>query len=166
MKKNLLFVIFFCVFSFASVGQRNAININATLDTLSKKLLIQQEITYYNTSDSLLSKIYLHNWANSFKDRKTPLSKRFIEDFNKELYFAPKEELGFSELNTVSVDYEVTAFNEVSNQPDIIEIPLKKNLHPNDSIQISTTYIVKIPHSKFTGYGYDTSGFSIYGFGT
>lgn len=72
-------------------SQENAINIKAILDTEKDVIKIQQEIIFHNTSDSILTNIYLHNWANSYRDRKTPLSKRFIEDFKKDLYFAKEK---------------------------------------------------------------------------
>ena len=43
------------------------------------RLLIQQEIVFYNRSDVTLDSIYLLNWANAYKDRNTPLAQRLDE---------------------------------------------------------------------------------------
>ena len=155
MLKTLTLFLFISV---TVVAQQNSIAIKSTLDSENDKLLIQQEIVFHNTSDSIFKSVFLHNWPNSFRDRKTPLSKRFVEDFRKDLYFAKKEELGFTTIKNLSVDFENVVFKEVKNHSDIIEVFLKKDLKPNDSIKISITYSVKIPSAKFTGYGKTESG--------
>ena len=98
MKQHLKILFLFSLFSLVANAQQNSIAIQATLSVETDELFIQQEIIFHNTSDSTFTKVYLHNWPNSFRDRKTPLSKRFVEDFRKDLYFADKEELGFSSM--------------------------------------------------------------------
>ncbi|MFQ3305134.1 MAG: hypothetical protein ACI9K4_000191, partial [Polaribacter sp.] len=142
-------------------AQQNAINIKATLNTDENKLLIQQEIEFYNNSNETLNHIFLHNWANSFKDRKTPLSKRFIEDFKKELYFASKEDLGSSEIKNISINYKNIIYVELKGKKDIIQLFLEKPLKAKESVTINITYVVKIPNSKFTGYGFYENGYRL-----
>jgi hypothetical protein len=140
-------------------SQQNSIHIKSKFDKEKDELKIQQEIVFYNTSDSILTNVYLHNWANSYRDRKTPLSKRFIKDFKKNLYFAKENELGSSTIKTLSVDFENAYFNEVNKHADIVEIVLKEPLYPNSKINISITYIVKIPSARFTSYGKTKTGY-------
>ncbi|WP_298780854.1 aminopeptidase [uncultured Polaribacter sp.] len=144
-----------------SYAQKNSISLKATLDTEKDELLIQQEIIFLNNTDSILKNIYLHNWANSFKDRKTPLSKRFIKDFNKKLYFAKEKKLGNSTIKNLTVNFENTSFSELKNQSDILKISLKNTLKPKDSAKISVTYIVKIPSAEFTNYGKTKEGYHL-----
>jgi hypothetical protein len=154
----IIFCFFISIFSFA---QENKIAIKSTFNPDKDELLIQQEIVFYNTSDSILTNIYLHNWANSFRDRKTPLSKRLIKDFRKSLYFADEKDLGKTTLKNLSVNYENTRFLEVKNQADIIDIPLTSALKPKDSAKIAITYIVKIPSAEFTSYGKTKEGYHL-----
>ena len=142
-------------------SQENAINIKAILDTEKDVIKIQQEIIFQNTSDSILTNIYLHNWANSYRDRKTPLSKRFIEDFKKDLYFAKEKDLGSTTIKSLSVDFENVNFKEVKNHADIIEILLNKPLLPKAKTTISITYLVKIPSARFTKYGKTKMGYHL-----
>ena len=161
MKKSVtlfIFCFFIAVFSFA---QQNSIAIKSTLNVDKDELLVQQEIIFYNTSDSTLTNIYLHNWANSFRDRKTPLSKRFIKDYKKNLYFSTEKDLGRTTIKNLTINHETTDFIEVENKADILKIPLLKSLKPNDSAQISITYIVKIPNAKFTNYGKTKEGYHL-----
>jgi hypothetical protein len=161
LKKSVtlfIFCFFIAVFSFA---QQNSIAIKSTLNVDKDELLVQQEIIFYNTSDSTLTNIYLHNWANSFRDRKTPLSKRFIKDYKKNLYFSTEKDLGRTTIKNLTINHETTDFIEVENKADILKIPLLKSLKPNDSAQISITYIVKIPNAKFTNYGKTKEGYHL-----
>ena len=133
----------------------------AELDDTNHILKIQQEILYYNQSDSILQNIYLHNWANSYKDRKTPLSKRFIENYRKDLYFAKKKELGYSNIENLSINFENVNFQELDNQADILKVTLNKPLLPKDSTKIAITYTVKFPSDRFTNYGKNDKGYHL-----
>ena len=151
-KHNYIILLCFlaCPFLFS---QQNSIHIKCTLDSRKDVLNIQQEIIFHNTSDSILTSIFLHNWANSYRDRKTPLFRRFIQDFKKDLYFAKEKELGSSIIQSVTVDFESSNFKELKNNADILEIILNKPLSPNSKIKIAASYNVKIPSERFTNYG-------------
>jgi len=161
LKNNFYILILLLLLSSFNFAQQNAINIKATLNTNEDKLLIQQEVVYYNNSSETLNHIFLHNWANSFKDRKTPLSKRFIEDFRKDLYFASKDDIGFSDIKNISINYNRIIYNELENRQDIIQLFLEKPLKPKQSTTINITYFIKIPNAKFTSYGVYENGYRL-----
>ena len=142
-------------------AQTNSTKINAVLDAKNDILKIQQEIVYYNNSNKSLKQIYLHNWANSFKDKNTPLTKRLIEDYSKTLYFAKEKERGYSKISNLSIDYKTATFNAVKNSEDILKIDLEKPLNPTDSVIIKASYTVKIPDAKFTKYGKTSTGYHL-----
>ncbi|WP_299061588.1 aminopeptidase [uncultured Polaribacter sp.] len=160
--KNHYYILLCCflasTFMFA---QQNAINIKASIDIEKDELKIQQEIIFHNTSNAILTNIYLHNWANAYRDRKTPLSKRFIKDFRKDLYYAKEKDLGASTIKSLSVNFENVTFSELKDQSDILEIQLKKPLKPNSKINISVTYVVKTPSNRFTNYGKTKTGYHL-----
>ena len=160
MKTNL-FTFLLCFLYCGIYAQVNTINIDASLDDEKHTLNIQQEIVFYNKSDSTLTEIYLHNWANSFKNKKTPLTNRFIEDYKKSLYFAKEKDRGFSKIHSISVDRELANYSELKKQIDILKVDLKTPLRPKDSVVISATYSVKIPNSKFTKYGITATGYHL-----
>ena len=161
MKLKLLFFCLITLFVTRICAQTNSIKINAVLDEKNDALKIQQEIIYYNNSKESLKEIYLHNWANSFKDKNTPLTKRLIGDYNKSLYFAKDNERGFSKILNLSVDFESIQFKTEEGAEDILKIELKKVLQPLDSVLIKASYTVKIPSSKFTNYGKTTNGYHL-----
>lgn len=153
-----IFIFSFCAFFYA---QENSISIKASLNTDKDELLIKQEIVFVNDSDSTLTNIYLHNWANSFRDRKTPLSKRFIKDYRKNLYFANKKDLGKTTIKNLTVNFETTTFNELKDKADILKVVLPNPLKQKDSAKIILTYVVKIPSAAFTGYGKTKTGYHL-----
>lgn len=160
--KNLIYIFFLCFFcSTFSFAQENSISIKATLNVDKNELQIKQEIVFVNTTDSILSNIYLHNWANSFRDRKTPLSKRFIKNYRKDLYFAKEENLGKTTIKNLTLNFDITSFNEVKDKADILQVKLQEPLRQKDSAKIALTYIVKIPNAKFTGYGKTKEGYHL-----
>lgn len=161
MKNHFYIVVLLLFFSTICFAQQNSTSIKATLNAENNTISIQQEITYYNNSNNTLTEIFLHNWPNSFKNRKTPLSKRFIEDFRKDLYFAKKEDLGFTTIKNISIDFKSIVYKELDDNPDILELFLEKPLQPKESKTINLTYIVKIPNLKFTSYGVSKKEFKL-----
>lgn len=133
----------------------------AVFNSEKDELLIQQEVIYYNKSNVSLNEIYFHNWPNSFKDRYTPLGKRFVKNFRKDLFFAKEEDLGFSKINNLSINYKEINYEVLAGQKDIIKVPLETPLQPRDSVTISATYLVKIPNAKFTKYGKTKEGYHL-----
>lgn len=150
-KSFILF--FFFLSSVCGYSQNNKINIKAKLLADKDIIEIQQEIIFYNKSETNLSEIYLHNWMNGFKDKNTPLTNRLISDYNKSLYFAKDNERGYSNILNLTSNFTPVQFSILKEQSDILKIVLKNTLLPKDSIAINATYIVKIPDAKFTGYG-------------
>jgi len=162
LKRVLIFcsiVLFFI--SHFSYAQTNELKIDAILDTENHLLKIQQEIIYFNNSESNLDTIYLHNWANGFKDKTTPLSKRLLENYNKNLYFAKNKNRGYSQINNISIDYSTAEVIQEEKKSDILKIGLKNTLFPGDSIRIKATYTVKVPSDKFTGYGRNKNSYNL-----
>lgn len=142
-------------------AQKNTISIKATLNNTEKLLKIQQKIVYHNHAKDTLKSLFLHNWSNSFQNNNTPLGKRFVEDYRKDFYFAKKKDRGYSKIHNLAVNYQPTSFNEIKKQPDILKVKLNNPLLPNDSLLITTTYTIKIPDAKFTGYGKTKTGYHL-----
>ena len=88
MRKVYFILFLFFSYHLSLLAQTNEITIKAKLDPKLQTIEIQQDITYYNNSSDILDTIYLHNWANAYKNRHTLLSKRLIENYDKSLYFA------------------------------------------------------------------------------
>jgi hypothetical protein len=142
-----------------SVSAQHYIAIDGTLDAENKVISIQQEITYTNSSKDTLQELFLHDWANSFNSKTTPLGERFSEDFLKRFYFAKDYERGATAIETITDQSKNSLTWERSNKtPDIIKLDIDKPLYPGNSFTFSLTYKVKLPSEKFTRYGYHKDG--------
>jgi len=162
LKKNIFILLFIICSSIYVNGQEHQISIDAQLDDKENILQIKQRIIFSNDSDATLTEIYLHNWANSYKNNKAPLSKRLIEDYDKSLYFANEKDRGFTSINNLTVNFETVSFLELeNNQIDVIKIQLNKSIKPKESVEINIAYDVKIPNAKFTSYGKTKTGYHL-----
>ena len=143
-------------------GQEHSIHIDAQLDDTKDIIRINQRIIFYNDSDTTLTHIYLHNWANGYKNNKAPLAKRLIEDYDKSLYFANQKDRGFTTIKNLNVDYETATFSDVEDDKiDVIKIVLNTPLSSKKSTTINVAYDVKIPSAKFTRYGKTKTGYHL-----
>ncbi len=139
-------------------GQTN-MDIIAVLNDSIRTFNIQHKIEYENSSEDTLTAIYLNDWANSYKDKSTPLAKRFAEDYLRRFHFAKPEERGHTKIYSVNNEYLIPyTWSRPSDAQDIIKIELDKPLLPGERKFINLLYSVKIPSEKFTRYGYDDLG--------
>ncbi|MCF6224620.1 MAG: aminopeptidase [Flavobacteriaceae bacterium] len=146
---------------FFGYTQTNEIHIDAELFVDKHQIGIDQEIIYFNNSNIDLDTIYLHNWANAYKNRHTPLSKRLIENYDKSLYFAKIEKRGYSKILNMTSNGQPITFENLDYALDIVQIILPKTLKAQDSIKISTNILIKIPIDKFTKYGYNADNYNL-----
>lgn len=160
-RKSALLLIIACAFYFVGFSQQHKIEMDVRLDESKNILLIQQKTVFFNSSKDTLKEIFFHNWNNSYKDRKTPLTKRLIDDYDKRLYFANSEDRGYTKIENISVAFEPLEFDEFTNQTDILKVALKRPLLPKKSVEINITYQVKIPSAKFTSYGKTKTGYHL-----
>lgn len=152
-KSSLILLVFLCFICFWCAAQTNTIKITAQLDEATNIVNIQQEILYTNTSLDTLKFMYLNNWPNSFKDRKTVLANRLLDDFDRKFQFADIKQRGYTKIISLQVDYKAIDFKYPENNSDILRVPFSRPLAPNQSATIIATYQVKLPDISLTGYG-------------
>ena len=129
-------------------------DIKADLDVSQKTITITQQIIYQNTSNDTLNTIFLNDWNNAYSTKKTPLAKRFTEEFNDKFHFAKSEQRGY----TIITDLQDGLGNSLNYKypetlPDVVAVELQAPLLPNAFYNISIEYIVVVPDDTFTGYG-------------
>jgi len=142
-------------------AQTNNIKISAILNIENNELKIQQETIFYNKSDSILNTVFFHNWSNAYKDKNTPLAKRFIENYSKTFHFANEKHRGSTSIKSISTNYDSTTWEISEENLDILKVNLSKPLKTGDSVKIIATYSVKIPKDKFTKYGVNTVSYNL-----
>ena len=159
--KFRIILVVFIIIQNVLYAQNDVIKIKANLNFEKSQIDIQQQLTYFNNSEVIIDTIYLHNWGNSFISRRTPLSKRLIEDYNKSLYFAKRKDRGFSIIRGITEDHFYTQYKVLKGKQDIIMVILNKPLAPKDSANIRATYTVQIPPDIYTKYGKDINTYNL-----
>ncbi len=153
MKLNDGILICLLVFTSLSFCQ-NSIDIKASLDVQQKTIAVSQNIRYQNTSQDTLNTIYLNDWNNAYSTKKTPLAKRFTEEFNDKFHFAKSEQRGYTTITDLKDDLGNSLnYNTTKAFPDVVEVSLKQPLLPNSYYDLSITYNIVVPDDTFTGYG-------------
>ena len=136
----------------------NSYNIEAKLNSEDKTLTVSQIMKFKNTSNISLNKIVLEDWANSYVDNRTSLAKRISDEYSRSFTFATKKQRGSTQIKSITSNY-IESWRKSEKTSDIINIYLKKELKKGESIEIEINYQVKLPDSKFTGYGFDNSNY-------
>tara|TARA_A100000171_G_scaffold53051_1_gene75890 strand:- start:5464 stop:8265 length:2802 start_codon:yes stop_codon:yes gene_type:complete len=137
------------------------ITIDATLNPLEETISIAQKVTFKNTASKTLDTLYFNDWANSFATKTTPLARRFAENFDSSFHFEKEEDRGYTEIRAISIVTNGTTESTTWHRGtaiDILKIPLKTALQPNEEVTIVFNYTVKVADDKFTRYGVDTNG--------
>ncbi len=96
---------------------------------------------------------------NAFSDTRTPLARRFFEDYDRSFHFARQERRGGTTINSIIGDsLNLLKWERPKDQPDLIKIIPEHPIAPGEKYIINLDYIVKIPSDEFTGYGYQNNG--------
>ena len=140
------------------VSAQHTNKISASLNSETKEIKIQQELTYVNKSQDTLSVLYFNDWANAYSNKNSPLAKRFADNFKKNLHLAPQALRGGTFIiGAVDQNYFSLPWWRTKSK-DLIGLSLNKPLIPGASETITFTYTVKLPPNKYTSYGYDNKG--------
>lgn len=151
--------LFFLLFSTFSLKAQHHSELDVRLKSDEAVLVVYQNLTFENTSEIPLKKIILNDWNNAFSSKNSALARRFSDEFVRNFYYASESELGKTTI------YSLTDINDkplehyrVEKQIDLIEVYLKEFLNPNEKITLKIHYEIKLPHEKFTRYGFDSNG--------
>ena len=153
------FILIMLIFPINTFCQNiNSYNIDAKLNSEDKTLTVSQIMKFKNTSNVSLNKIVLEDWANSYVNNRTSLAKRISDEYSRSFTFATKKQRGSTQIKSITSN-NIESWSKSEKISDIINIYLKKELKKGESIEIKINYQVKLPDSKFTGYGFDNKNY-------
>lgn len=139
-----------------AVYSQHQTTIDAKLNAEAHTIDIQHEITYKNKSENSLSELYFTDWVSSYSSPTTPLVKKFLNEFNTNLYIAKKNKRGFTTIHQIlNTKNEKLYFHHLETQEDILKVSLKSPLEPNASVTLRMNYSIKIQSDRFTDFGVD-----------
>ena len=154
-----LFILTMLIIPIKGSGQNiNSYSIDAKLNSEDKTIEIYQIMKFKNTSNTPLNEIFLEDWSNSYLDNTTSLAKRISDEYSRSFSFAQKKQRGSSSINNIKSN-NIETWERLDDALDIIKVNLKKPISTGGSIEIEISYSIKLPDSKFTGYGYDDDNF-------
>lgn len=154
--KNLIFYLI-ALFPIMLFGQsNNSYNLEVELNSFDKTIDIKQVMKYKNISNTSVDIIFLEDWSNAYSNTDTKLAKRISDEYSRSFSFSQKKQRGSTIINKISSN-NIDKWSRSENASDIIKLFLKEPLKINQSIEIEISYSIKLPDSKFTGFGYDNS---------
>ncbi|MEL1240703.1 gluzincin family metallopeptidase [Flavobacterium flavipallidum] len=160
--KTVFKILLTLVISFAAINSMMAQHHNTLfvdVDAETHVLHIKQEIEYFNTSTDSIAVIVLNDWNNAYSNTQTPLALRFSDEFYRGFHLAKDAERGkTSNISIFNKEHLFYSWNRTKLNPDIITVNLPNKLAPNEKTVLRLNYDVKIPHNKYTKYGYDDFG--------
>ena len=155
MKNLIIYLI--ALFPIMLFGQsNNSYNLEVELNSFDKTLDIKQVMKYKNISNTSVDIIFLEDWSNAYSNTDTKLAKRISDEYSRSFSFSQKKQRGSTIINKISSN-DIDKWSRSENASDIIKLFLKEPLKINQSIEIEISYSIKLPDSKFTGFGYDNS---------
>ena len=132
---------------------------NVRINVEEKTLLVNQVLTYNNTSNDTLKYIILNDWNNAFSSKSSALAKRFSDEFIRSFHLATEKERGFTDVkNIIDSNFNPLPRSRPDGKIDLIKIELTQPILPCSKQSFTFVYSVKIPDSKFTKYGFDNDG--------
>lgn len=164
MCSKVQFFILFLIF----LGATCLTNVQLTAQANSKRAYFQQEVNttmdvilddtkhtlegdiqieYINNSPNTLNEIYMHLWANAYKDRNTAFARQQLKAKKRKFHYAPEEERGNFSNISFKVDGKAVKTSEHEGMADVLRLQLNSPLKPGARITIETPFLLKIPAS-------------------
>ena len=130
------------------------VSINDTLNTLKGKELIK----YHNNSPDTIKEIYIHLWANAYRNNRTPFAQQQLRVGDTKFYYAAEKDRG-----GIDASFSINGINQNYTNPEkgdseIVILTLAKPIIPGASIEIESQFKVKIP-KEFSRMGNGRSWF-------
>jgi hypothetical protein len=102
--------------------------IHVKLDDVKNEFTADEKIEYINNSPYTLTYLYMHVWANAYKDNKTALAKQLIEGGNKVLHNAKDDEKGYIDQLDFKINDQPVKWEFLKDSIDICKIILNEPL--------------------------------------
>ena len=128
------------------------------IDNNKHILYVKQELTFFNETQKPIKNIVLNDWNNAYFNKKTPLAKRFSDEFVRSFYFSSANERSYTKINSFRENGQKVSYQYIVDHPDVIVFNVDEPILPNQKRTFLVDYEVKIPHNKFTGIGYADNG--------
>ena len=157
----LLLALFNNSFSQSYWQQEVNYTISVRLDDKNHIIRGVEEFEYINNSPSTLDKIYVHLWANAYKNENTALAKQLYKNGETELKFGADSIKGYIDSLNFQSNGQQLKWELDAEHIDIAVIYLPQPLKSGEKITISTPFKVKIPSGSISRLGHIGQSYQI-----
>jgi hypothetical protein len=120
---------------------------------------VEQSMEYINNSGDTLHEIYIHLWANAFKNNKSQFARQLIRSGNYDFHFASEDKRGGYTFITFEAYGRKLGWGNYQNNEDIAILYLDKPALPSDTLLININYSLVFPHAGFSRPGQHEGAF-------
>ncbi|HRN99122.1 MAG TPA: aminopeptidase, partial [Flavobacterium sp.] len=139
-------------------GAQHRVTIRAQYDAECHTFDVDQQVVFKNQSADTLRQLIFNDWNNAYSAKKTPLAERFSDEFKRAFYYAKDVERGYTQVVHILCGVRPLEWRRPDGHPDLVSV-LTDAIRPGDSAVLLFRYQIKLPHKRFTGFGYDDDGF-------
>lgn len=125
--------------------------IDVSLDDELHTLTGFERMQYINNSPDTLRFIYIHLWPNAYKNDRTAFSEQLLKNDRTDFYFSDEDKRGYINQLDFKVGNTTAIIEEDPQHIDIIKLQLPQPLAPQQSVEISTPFHVKLPYNFSRG---------------
>lgn len=116
-------------------------------------IYVQQEFQFVHQGSEQIDTLYLYDWNHSYSSTNTPLARKISEEFNFQFEKSLSTDKGNTTIKQLKSSKHELQWVRLIDQPDIIAIIPTNPVQAGDRFTFSANYTLKLPSSKFTGYG-------------
>jgi hypothetical protein len=131
---------------------------NITLDVILKAedriIDVTQRLQYINNSPDTLHHIFMHLWANGWKNKHTALAKQLIEQRNYDFHFADENQRGGYKHLEFKSSGRILNRSNYNGHEDISIIYPPSPILPGDTFLMDINYELRFPDAGFSRMGY------------
>ncbi|PCJ65657.1 MAG: hypothetical protein COA58_09640 [Bacteroidetes bacterium] len=133
--------------------------IDVKLDDVNHTLSGEMVITYTNNSPDTLNEMYIHLWANGYKNNNTAFGQQMEENGEMDFYYSKEQDRGFIENVSFSSQGQTLIVEQTKNI-DVIKILLTEPLPFGEKVVLLTPFKVKLP-KVFSRLGHEDQDYFI-----
>jgi hypothetical protein len=134
--------------------QRVNIYIEAELIDSTHQIKARQTIEYINNSPDTLHEIFIHMWANGWKNENTAFARQLIENRNYDFHFAPDNHRGGYSHIDFRTRGTILNWGTWQDHPDVGIIYPSTPVLPDDTLVIDINFTLDFPHARFSRLGH------------
>jgi hypothetical protein len=120
-----------------------------------------ESVEYINNSPDTLGYLYFHLWPNAYSGNNTRLAKEIFNRDGRSKLFNDPELRGYIDSLDFEADGQGLTVASKEGFPDICQLYLNKPLYPGDSINITTSFHLKIPKGVTSRLGHIGESYQI-----